>query len=829
MKKKRIIGVIVVLLVIGLGLFAVFKILKKDYAKNLVSIKDTGVKTTGRVINKTMDVDFEDINFMNDKYIVYFDGSYSNIANYNLKTIMEKKGTVSYSYENDCYVIETDSTKAVYYKTIDEKGVLFKTGSNDRLIERDTLDDNTFYIVIDSNNKRKLYNPGYIKEYILKSYDSISVLDNYIILDDELIDTKGDKLGKVTSTYKIGNKYILLKGDKSYLYDLENHKMEIYNKGTVKNGYYILDDKYLGSDGEWLSSNNKDKRKITDVYYIDYSSCDVGFNIYKKNKKYNDICYQSIRRLGNKVLIGNSYEIERIAIYDNNRLIDTDHLIENAGNLIVDLGGEKKAYYNENGLVNNSCDARIIMNTDTSYVCLKENEQYFMDENLKKVSDVYDSISCFNGNCIVEKNGKFGITRGSELITTISYPNISYLYDGAFLVSRSVKNQLLLLGDNDLLTDIKYEEFKVDLDISRVVKDYDLSSIKSYIDKDPELFKRYAYVAINNTSLKPYLKMVLMNFKVIQTNKKFMDEKDFLRNLKLLKIEYKKKLGVAGAAGLYYDAPTPRIEILSDRDGVVYHEFMHFIDRRINHHGEYSYKRVCKIGDKYYNSLTADSSKCTYEELSTGSFLPEAGAESNVVRYFKNGSLAYNQSVLLYNALAYLIGEDKMNEVFYSDNSEEVLFLELNKYGVSLKDYKEFLNSINKWTNTSTSGVLKDLADSINFVTDVYYKKYNKSWADDKVFSLFMRLLINWSDYYDYTKGINLTDNELKVVKNKFPYDKFVKRINSNYREIFGEAGLFLIDGKYYLELRIIHENSYKTLMVDYDVLKDKILSSKLS
>jgi len=824
MKKKRIIGVLIVLLLICLLVFILIKVFKKDYSKNLIGINDSSLKVDNKGIVKKLDIDVDDITFINDKYIVYLNNGTYNITDYNMKNIIGLKENISYNYENDCYMIEDNSSSVVYCKTLDSKGLLFKVTKNDRLIEKTTIDDNAYYIVIDANNKRKLYYPGYINGYVVKEYSNIAVFDKYVVVDKKLIDTEGEELGEIDSYYNVGNKYVLLKGEKSYLYDLENHKMESYNKVSTKNGYYALDNKFLSKDGEWLDTHNKDRRKITDLYYIDYSDCDQGFRIYKKNKKYNDTCYQSVRRVGNKVLIGNSYEAEYIAIFDNNKVVDTGNVINSFGNLVSEVSKGKNNYYNEDGLMNYSCDGTISTN-NSPYICSKDNEAYFMDESLKKVSDVYDSITCHGNNCIVEKNGKFGITNGVELATSIDYPDITYIYDNGFFVSRSVKNQLLLLGDKDFLTDLKYEEFQTGIDVNKVINDYGLSSIKSYIDKDPELFKKFAYVAINNQTLKPYLKQILMNFKTIEINKKQLNEKQFLDNLKILKIIVKKNLDVAGAAGLYYDGFNPRIEMLENKEYIFYHEFMHFIDHKLNKEDEYLYKRVCRIGDKYYNSLEADSDKCSYEDLSISYFLVEAGAETNIIRNFKIGSLAYGKSVLLYNALAYLIGEDKMNDVYYSSNTEEMLFLELSKYGVTINEYKDFLNSINKWTNIRTTGILKDLADSINFVTDLYYKKYNKSWSNDKVFSMFMRLLINWSDYYDYTNGVKLTPEELIVVKNKVAYNNYLKTINSKYVGN-GEGVLVLSDGKYYLSMLFNDGKKFKVAFMEYDVNNDKILST---
>ena len=803
MKKKRIIGIVLVLLIIALGVIVFFKVIKKDYSDKYVAIQDSSEKLSVEGIVKKLDINADDIAYINDKYIIYSNGSYYNVVDYNMKMVLENKNYISYNPYSDCYVVDevvnNSKTQALYYKSFDEKGLLTKIGKTDRLLEKETIDGRSYYVTIDNNNNRKLYNPGYINGYALKDYNSIAVVDKFIVLDKELIDTENNKTYDVSKYYKVGNKYVIFHDYKTYLYDLETHKLDKYDKFASKNGYYTLDDKFLSNDGLWLNKDNKDKRRITDMYYIDYSACDRGFALYKKNKRYNDQCYQSVRRIGNKVLIGATKETERIAIFDNNRLVETTNMLENFGNLVKEYDKDKEKYYNKSGLLKNECDSSITVNTVDSFVCTKENAMYFMDESFKKVSDVYDEITCFPGSiCVVKKNDKYGISDGKKLLTDINYPNLTYVYEGAFFVSRAVRNQLLILGEKDILNNVKYEDFETNIDISKTIKDYHLENIKSYIDKDPELFKRYAYVVLNNKSLNNYRNNVLPFFKVIQTNKKFLNEKEFLNSLDQLTITVKNVLSV-DAAGLYYDSEPPKIEMIANKDYILRHEFMHFVDHRIGGRAEYVYRRVCRVGDKYYDSTKTDEDKCIYSELPRGTFIIEAGAETNAFRYFNEAGLAYNDSVLIYNAIAYLIGEQKMNDIFYGNNSEELLFLELNKYGVSLKSYTDFLSAISQWTSANATGYVSVKANAINGLTDFYYKKFGKSWAKDRVFSIYMQLLINWSDYYDYTKGVNLTAEEKTIVKQRFPLYQIVKAKNPNFSQA-SEGVLILVNNKYYLE-----------------------------
>ena len=376
------------------------------------------------------------------------------------------------------------------------------------------------------------------------------------------------------------------------------------------------------------------------------------------------------------------------------------------------------------------------------------------------------------------------------------------------------------------------EEEKIDIDVNKVISDYKLSSINSYINEDKEYFKKFAKAVIDNDKIgSKYKRIVLMQYKVIMANKKHLNKDYFLNSVKQLTMDDVKKTSVDGALGTYSDYNTA-INVGNGMEAdVAYHELMHFVDYRINMGNLY---HVCYNNGKYTLMSEYYEYDCNEVLVPQDRLIVEGGAETNSARYNDEATIShYGTLTPIYNLIAYLIGEDKMNDIFYSDESSPMLFIELNKYGVTLKEYEDFMEGINFMAieDNFVGKVKKSEAsyymDALNFVSNLYKKKNGHDWDKDKEFSTLMRHAV-WSFYetVNYLKDTDFTAAEKKIVENQPNMDMFKKQVSSNYTTGYQAGNYLLKNGKNYFVVSFM-DSKYNThnYEFEYDLINDKILS----
>ena len=376
------------------------------------------------------------------------------------------------------------------------------------------------------------------------------------------------------------------------------------------------------------------------------------------------------------------------------------------------------------------------------------------------------------------------------------------------------------------------EEEDNGIDINKVISDYKLSSIESYINEDKAYFKKFAKAVIDNDKIgSKYKRIVLLQYKVLMSNKKYLNKDYFLNSVKQLTMDEVKKTSVDGALGTYADYITT-INIWKGMEvDVVYHELMHFVDYRINMGSLY---HVCENNGKYTLMSEYYEYDCNEVLMPQDRLIVEGGAETNSARYNDEVTLAhYDTLTPIYNLIAYLIGEDKMNDIFYSSESSPMLFIELNKYGITLKEYEDFMEGINFMAieDNFVGKVKKSEAsyymDALNFVSNLYKKKNGHDWDKDKEFSTLMNHAV-WGFYQavDYLKDTDFTAAEKKIVEKQPNMDIFKKQVSSNYTTGYQAGHYLLKNGKHYLVVGFM-DSKYKTHMFEfeYDLVNDKILS----
>ena len=336
---------------------------------------------------------------------------------------------------------------------------------------------------------------------------------------------------------------------------------------------------------------------------------------------------------------------------------------------------------------------------------------------------------------------------------------------------------------------------EVELDIDKVIEEYELDTIKDIINEDKDLFKLYAYTIINNNKIASK-KELLDSYIVIYKNKEQLNINSFINSLKeLMIIEIEEQIDTNTTTSSYDDGITC-IKILKNSDkNIIYQEIMHFIKSRLT--GKQEIYTVCYENGKYLNKIEECSKTI---KLPISKFITIAGTKTNIARYY-NTSIDSNTNVTnIYNLLAYIIGEQKINDIYYSNSSVTNLFLEMNKYGIKYEEYLEFINNTNdllneELFNNEDKKEEEYLIKVLNIINTIYQRKYGHGWEEDKEFSFLMQLIYNHTQYYkeesdinNYLNLSNLTEGEKQVIQNKIELnletepstDKYYFIINNN-------------------------------------------------
>ena len=809
MKKKGYILIIIIVILLGIIGFISIKNRNNSilgFTKDLVSVKSERTIGDNLSVINTYDLNVGLSSTPTKSGVIYSSIDGNGFVNYYGKEIRNNKNeTIEYFEDSDLYIVKNKEYSFVYRGSLDEENLVVKT--TDYITVEKTINDKTYLII---NNT--IYNLPYINEYKVDRIARIKVLDSYIINNDQLIDTSSDAvLGEVISINNIGNKYILLKGDKYFLYDLSKKQMSTYNSMITIKQHYVFDNKfYLSLDGEVLTKDNRFKRKINDYVYIDYQECEDGFNLFVKNKKYSDICYKSVVMNNGNALVGDADY--KIAVFKNGRVQTTKNSFE----LVSDIVRDKSNYYNEKGSLKNSCADNIINYNDT-LVC-SGTKSYFLNHELKAKSEEFDAIVLLNkGVFLVSKDSKYGLASNGELITEISFPSIISLSKDTYIVKRPVKNLVIKLGTGSGLGKIKYSDVEIDLDINKVIEEYDLKNIESYIRKDEELFKKYAYIAINNREIKPYLKPVLEVFMPFIENKKYLNEGEFFYSLANLKIIEVNKLDSLYTAGEYYDGQEPNIKIVKGEKNVIYHELMHFIDGRIA--GDTSkYNTLCLTPEGTVTSL--EGKNCLRYISFNARFLVEAGAETYATSYLNKGTFGYRANVDIYNTFAYIFGGNLMNDIFFSPKTSELFVNELLKYGMKIEDIESF-DKITK--NALIEHLSYNDADKVEitkFIINLYKNKYKKDWYTDKKFAYILSNMVGGDYAYSRSFNKSFSEKERMNFYNSFDNDGIKKQLES-HGYILNKVYIYKNGEDWFL---VNLSDKIKYVFYQYDINNDKVL-----
>ena len=245
MKKKVIFWIAVVscILLISICLFLLLKKNKKDETVYVPLVSET-TKEVSKKIASVEDV--SDLKIVARTPLGYiFDGengTTKGLKSYEGNVIVQPSSarSITYNSKNDCYLIKDNNKRTLYCEKIDDNNKVFKTTSV--VMERETEDGNVFYII--SEGKEKIYYYGYIDGFEIEENVGVKVFDNYIVQGKKFYEASNGLLDDDVTIENINSKYVVVDGKKNvYLYNLQEHKMNIYKDYSAENGYYVFDNK----------------------------------------------------------------------------------------------------------------------------------------------------------------------------------------------------------------------------------------------------------------------------------------------------------------------------------------------------------------------------------------------------------------------------------------------------------------------------------------------------------------------------------------------------------------------------------------------------------
>lgn len=728
--------------------------------------------------------------------------------------------------ENESVFTFYDEDKNIY-DIYDRDGKLLVSVKNDIAVYYDSVYKTSYYYDYEAKCLMDMK-----KNCLYKGVDIASVMGNRVYNDYGVIynlETKETIKGESYSKYDY---YILVPlKDTVYVYDIRNDTFTIYEKlYESSNGYKLKKDnqEYNFIDGEFITSTEEKKGE----FVFDYKSCNIGFKVYRGESLVSNDCYTSYEAIqGSQSYL--LYLDSKSYVLSSDDLIYLDEFDVPTGEFIVSFKEDNEVFDHLGNKVENVCYQSLSYAYDDKYICDDSIHKYFVDKDFHKLSEDYDDITCYeNGYCIVVKEHKNGLTYKDKVLFEPIYFNISIVDNyvvirnpfgfDVYFIDEEKALQGLSIKD---LTPLNRKGLYSSIDVHKVVKDYNLEDIEDIILENEEFFLKYAYLTLNNKGLEEYKEQVLRTFNMIVKNKEYLWEDYLLCGLSELRFEKKNVLKDGTIAGLYYDNEK-LIEYSENTNRVIYHELAHFVDWSINsevYSGIYEYDGKY-IDDKEYTNLSFQEKKkvdfLVLDLSGLRNFIVEGGAEANMGIYsFHKVSTVYTNQTNVYHALSYIYGFDTINEIFFSKDSASKLFKLFNESGLTKDEIVRFGKAVDPYNKVSDD---EEMFFAIDTLVDLYEKKYNKSWLDDKEFKIAISHTIKFREFNDtMTKRYS----EYKQLDLDF-HQMYMDILGQDFKKLRVIPGTYLIDDEgSYFNFAIYDGNKENVyLTVKYDFENDKVL-----
>ena len=218
-----------------------------------------------------------------------------------------------------------------------------------------------------------------------------------------------------------------------------------------------------------------------------------------------------------------------------------------------------------------------------------------------------------------------------------------------------------------------------------------------------------------------------------------MDENYFLRYLANLSISEANILNtdITGQYNMKYNS----ILLGYVNSSVIYHELIHFISNRLSHIE--NVEKIHKCSDKYllnveYKKIdSSDRKKCEPYYTSKANFIVEGGTEYFTAKYTDTEPNTYFSDVNNFEILMFLLGDEFMQDVYFSKDGGAMLFIEMMKY-MNEDEYYEFISNLDD-IGVNFGYVSSEVVnDIVKRLIDIYENKNEKSWYLDQEFMKYL-------------------------------------------------------------------------------------------
>ena len=720
----------------------------------------------------------------------------------------------------DTYFVLRDATTGYLYNTEGEE--ILKSSNPIKVIQDMATKEFYFY------NQETLYNTSLEEVYKTKDIE-VNLINRELYTNHKIYSLDAHKqIGAYKDSFMSGNVFVVELDQGIKVYFPSENKWENFTKYEIQFGriFFSRDDEVVSVSNEGVIYRDEEATyiEVESGYFIDTSTCEVGGilknvkeeALYKGCALYFDTTYldKGLYSAGNN---------EEIAVYFLDGRVLRNAAIEGDYLLTYDEKNEENIVYNMDlEIVNVPLCAGYysLKNLDSQhYVCSTDLRDIILDNTLQQALYYYDHIEILDyGVAIVEKEGQFGFFANEELFMDLQpyykgefFTNIdnstSYMVFSQLFQSVVIKNTTTesLLKKEDLV--YKEEILNYVKSTDEMIQKYDLESIRESIYKHEDFFKKFAYIVDTNEKLGEHKKQVMDSFLVLSDFYSFLNEEQFLYQLKQLSMVKVDDLNVSGVAGIYQDSHKA-ITFIDDSPRVLYHEIMHFIDYNLelDKNASFSYYLCAnrKLLDyQLYQALgKEEQNSCQiYYGVSNVNFLTEAGAEVFMAMYFHhNATVVYYNPVVVYETLAYLMGVEKMQNIYLAKDSTRALYQELLlQKEMDYEDFAKAIQNFNAIVDSYSEEKIVSVADSLVSIYPLY-KEGN--WYEDKEFLLLISMLVrfpsndlsspNATFYKNYAISISAFNREL--IKQKDELGKYNIRNESSRLMVTQEGLLYVVD-----------------------------------
>lgn len=757
----------------------------------------------------------------------------------------EGEKLVVYDFNNNFISEYTDEYTS--YEIFDKRLIIVTNKNNKKIINKNSHEmvagshvkysqDNK-YILVDNAvydyNLRKVYVLDFTGdfEYSAEFANDLLIINSYQKNSKSVIIDLSEKKElwsnfSNSASYRDGEKTTYLrfmKNKKGYLLNTKTKQIE-YEDITYKEESYMdyniftYKDNIIYIDNGVLYGENT---KIDNQYVMKKDTCELGYKLKDtKNNIVVDKCMYTYKILFDDAILGIGEE-NYILFYKNKEIVGGEITLE--GDYIkvaafFDLLGDGSTYkYYDKNLKQINFDE----NTSVSYIAdnlysgynYSDYKTSLLDKNLKVIENNLNNIVCgYNGYCDVSKSlYEHYLYKDGKKLVDDTFVNI-IINEDEIILETLYKTFLVKLGNNE---NIKLGfGYTSNLDLDEIIDKYDLKDIEFKINKNEELFKKYAYIVENNYMLLTYKKEVYDLFEILVDNKNYLDEFYFLHKLGYLNIHKADVLLEGKAAGTYQDFDT-RIDMISDEARIIYHELVHFIDYSINSKTSTTLYR-CNGKVDVYEATFDIPDGCSYVGVPYTNYITEAGAESFASKYFIKNITAYNFGTYYLQALEYVYGSSALNKWYFKDDNYfiKVLYDEFDDD----KDVTKIVESLND--TTSLNGYYKGTGYLMDVLIDLYKKHNGEDYLSDKKFVYLLRPMLDFmnvdkSKYYNEFKGLyNMDYSFLENLKKEINYENY-----NNY------LVPIIVNDKMYLSWSVWNDSSDDSAVVwvNYDFDNDKV------